>query len=96
MNARALFVALLLTAAPALAEEQPVELKPGPNLDVVQANCGSCHSLDYIPMNSPFLESAAWKAEIAKMRSAFGAPIDDKDADAILKYLSATYGAPGS
>jgi sulfite dehydrogenase (cytochrome) subunit B len=35
------------------AEERPVVLKPGLGLDKVEANCGACHSLDYIQMNSP-------------------------------------------
>ena len=89
---RAIFLAVLLAAAPALADEQPVTLKPGPGLDAVNANCGGCHSLDYIRMNSPFLSEAAWKAEVAKMRGAFGAPIDDADAAAIVAYLAAEYG----
>ena len=86
---------LLLLAAPARADEQPVELKPGPGLDIVQNECSVCHSLDYISMNSPFLSAEAWKAEIAKMRGGYGAPIDDADAETILKYLSTHYGPPG-
>jgi DMSO/TMAO reductase YedYZ molybdopterin-dependent catalytic subunit len=27
---------------------------------------GACHSLDYIVMNSPFLDAAHWDAEVAK------------------------------
>jgi hypothetical protein len=33
------------------------ELKQAPGLNKIEVNCGSCHSLDYIPMNSPFLNS---------------------------------------
>ena len=86
---------LLLAAAPARADEQPVELEPGAGLDVVQNQCNICHSLDYIRMNSPFLTSDGWKAEITKMRTAFGAPIDDEDAVTILQYLATHYGPPG-
>ena len=89
---RVILLATLLLAAPAFADEQPVTLKPGAGLDAVNANCGGCHSLDYIRMNSPFLTAAAWKAEVAKMRAAFGAPIDDADAAAIAAYLAANYG----
>ena len=85
---------LLLAAVPARADEQPVELKPGPGQELTQNICNVCHSLDYIRMNAPFLNADGWKAEVTKMRTAFGAPIDDADADAILKYLSANYGAP--
>jgi hypothetical protein len=44
-------------------------------------------------MNSVFLTPDAWKAEVTKMREAFGAPIDDDTATTIVKYLSATYAA---
>ena len=87
------FAALLaLVALPAAAEEPAVDLKPGPGLDKVQGNCTACHSLDYIPMNSPFLNAAAWTAEVTKMIKAFGAPIGDGDAKAIADYLTKNYG----
>ena len=81
----------LLTGA-ALADEKPVQLKPGLGLDKVQANCGACHSLDYVPMNSPYLNAASWDAEVTKMISAFGAPIDPGDAKTIADYLKKNYG----
>ena len=74
------------------AGEKPVVLKPGPGLDKVEGNCGGCHSLDYIPMNSPFLDAAGWKAEVTKMIKAFGAPINDADVEAIVDYLTKNYG----
>ena len=87
------FAALLaLVALPAAAEEPAVDLKPGPGLDKVQGNCTACHSLDYIPMNSPFLNAAAWTAEVTKMIKAMGAPIGDDDAKAIADYLTKNYG----
>ncbi len=79
-------------AAAALAGEEPVELKPGPGLDTVEGNCGACHSLDYIPMNSPFLDAGKWAAEVMKMIKAFGAPINDADARIIAAYLAKNYG----
>jgi sulfite dehydrogenase (cytochrome) subunit B len=92
---RALAIALLaaLAAAPAAAQEKPVSLKKGAGLEQVEANCGACHSLDYIQMNSPFMTSAVWDAEIAKMINVFGAPISEADARAIGDYLKANYGA---
>jgi sulfite dehydrogenase (cytochrome) subunit B len=92
---RALAIALLaaLTAAPAIAQEKPVALKKAPGLDKVEANCGACHSLDYIQMNSPFMTSAVWDAEVNKMINTFGAPISEADARAIADYLKANYGA---
>ena len=80
-------------AVPAAAEEKPVRLKEAPGLDKVESNCGVCHSLDYIQMNSPFPNAALWDAEVTKMIKAFGAPIDDADAAAIKNYLSQNYGS---
>jgi hypothetical protein len=45
-------------------------------------------------MNSPFLTPGAWQAEVAEMRTAFGAPIDDATAATITAYLAAHYAAP--
>jgi mono/diheme cytochrome c family protein len=81
-----------LIALPAAADESPVQLKKAPGVDKVEANCQACHSLSYIPMNSPFLNAAGWDAEVTKMIKAFGAPIDDADAKAIADYLKKNYG----
>jgi mono/diheme cytochrome c family protein len=78
--------------APTASDETSVHLKPGPGLDKVESNCSACHSLDYIPMNSPFLNTAGWNAEVSKMITAFGAPIDPKDAATIGDYLKENYG----
>jgi len=81
-----------LIASPVVADEKPIELKKAPGLDKVEANCASCHSLDYIQMNSPFPSAAVWDAEVTKMIKAFGAPIEDADAAAIKDYLKQNYG----
>ena len=81
-----------LVVAGASAQENPVALRRAPGLDLVEANCGACHSLDYIAMNSPFLNTAQWEAEVAKMSNAFGATISEADAKAIVDYLVANYG----
>ena len=44
-------------------------------------------------MNSPFLNSAGWDAEVTKMIKAFGAPIDEADAKVIADYLKKNYGS---
>jgi len=92
---RALAIALLaaVATAPAAAQEKPVTLKKGPGVEQVEANCGACHSLDYIQMNSPFMTSSTWDAEISKMIKVFGAPISEADARAIGDYLKANYGS---
>jgi sulfite dehydrogenase (cytochrome) subunit B len=67
--------------------------KPGPNLDVVQGNCGACHSADYIQTQprGPKFGKDFWQAEVVKMINVYGAPIDQKDIPKIVEYLSATY-----
>ena len=83
-----------LIALPALASaEQAIKLKPGAGLDKVEANCAACHSLSYIPMNSPFLTAAGWDATVAKMINALKAPIDSADAKVIADYLKKNYGS---
>ena len=92
---RPIFILLAMAwiAVPAAAEEKLVRLKEAPGLDKVESNCGVCHSLDYIQMNSPFPNAALWDAEVTKMIKTFGAPIDDADAAAIKNYLSQNYGS---
>ena len=85
--------ALLIAAFPALSAETEIKLKPGAGLEQVQNNCGSCHTLDYIQMNAPFPNAALWDAEVTKMIKVFGAPVEEKDAKAILDYLKANYGS---
>ena len=85
---------LLLAATAVVAEEKRVALKEGPGRDKVEANCGSCHSLDYIVMNSTFMTRQVWDAEVTKMIKAFGAPIGDADAKEIAEYLAKNYGNP--
>ena len=92
MRSFAIFILAALMATSAAAEEKSVQLKQAPGLDKVEGNCGGCHSLDYVPMNSPFLNAAGWEAEVAKMINAFGAPIDQADAKTIAEYLKSNYG----
>ena len=85
------FAAALIALPAAASAEQAIKLKPGPGMDKVEGNCQACHSLSYIPMNSPFLGAAGWDAEVNKMIKAMGAPIDDADAKAIKDYLAKNY-----
>jgi len=61
------FVAALI-ALPAAAEQQ-ITLKKAPGVDKVEANCQACHSLAYIPMNSPFINAAGWSAMVTNTKS---------------------------
>ena len=89
-----LAIPVLLLGPAALAEDAPMPLKKGAGDEVTGAYCNACHTSDYIAMNSPFLTPDQWKAEVAKMRSAFAAPIDNDVAATISDYLAANYAAP--
>jgi mono/diheme cytochrome c family protein len=95
MMIRCLMMAsLALAAVPALAQQgENVPLKPGSGLDTVTTTCSTCHTLNYIRMNSVFLSPDAWKAEVTKMREGYGAPFDAATGDTIVKYLTENYAA---
>jgi cytochrome c553 len=63
----------------------------GPNSDVANNNCLACHSADMV-LNQPALSKTHWRAEVEKMRTAYKAPIDPKDEDAIVAYLVSVKG----
>lgn len=92
MKTTLLVLALGLAAGIVAAQERRIELKDGPGRAQVEASCGSCHSLDYIVLNSPFLDKAGWDASVTKMIRVFGAPISAEDAKVIADYLAANYG----
>jgi hypothetical protein len=93
--AGALTASLALPPAVGLKIELPKEtavLKPGPGVDAANAQCLSCHSVDYIttqPRDKPF---AFWKAEVEKMKKVYGAPIPDAEIDPLADYLTRSYG----
>jgi len=87
-----LTVVAALAAGIVVAQERRLELKDGPGRAQVEASCGSCHSLDYVVMNSPFLDRNGWDGSVNKMIKVFGAPINADDAKAIVDYLNTNYG----
>jgi sulfite dehydrogenase (cytochrome) subunit B len=93
MKPYALAALLSLAALPAAAQDEKIVLKDGPGRDAVEVHCSVCHSLDYIPMNSKFLDRAKWDATIKKMSGPYGAGIAPEDAKVILDYLAANYGS---
>ena len=82
---------LLLTTGTAIAQEEKVVLKDAPGRDKAM-QCLACHSLDYIQMNSRFLDKAGWTASINKMINAFGAPIAKEDVETLADYFAQNYG----
>jgi cytochrome c5 len=60
---------------------------PGGNsADVINNNCLACHSAGMV-LTQPRLSSAAWQAEVEKMRDTYKAPIAAADIPAIVDYL---------
>ena len=95
MNKKKQFGAALLCtvlAVSAYGGEASVEIAIGARRAMVQLRCSTCHSLDYIVMNSPFLARAAWEAEVRKMMKVMGAPIPENDVAPIVDYLAEHYG----
>jgi len=89
---------LLLTSAVTQAApvnyrlpQENAQLKAGPGMELVQANCGTCHSLDYITMQPPQRGQAFWQASVTKMIKVYQAPIAEHDAGGIAAYLSSHY-----
>jgi cytochrome c5 len=90
----------LLTGGAARASEKvsitlPAEhtaLPPGPGSEVTETRCRLCHSLDYI-WTQPRGGRAQWQGVVTKMQKVFGAPISDREAAAIVDYLTAHYSA---
>ena len=87
-----LFIALVTTVAH--AGEADLQLVDGPGRDKVQTNCMVCHSVDYIQINSVFLDRKGWEATVNKMIKAMGAPIKEEDVGPLVDYLSRYYGKP--
>jgi len=74
--------------------DETAVLAPGPNLETVQGNCGSCHSSEYISTQPRTFTNprAFWTAEVTKMQHAYGAHVDDAEVAKIVDYLVAAYG----
>jgi hypothetical protein len=86
--------ALLFTvlAVSAYGGEASIKLASGAQTALVQLRCSTCHSLDYVAMNSPFLARAAWEAEVRKMMKVMGAPIPENEVAPLVDYLTQYYG----
>jgi hypothetical protein len=87
------FALAVALAGAAAAQESKVELKEAPGKDKAM-QCIACHSLDYIPMNSHFLDKVGWTASVNKMINVYGAPIPKEDVQTIADYLAQNYGKP--
>ena len=88
----ALALGLASLAAGARADEFALKLKEAPGVEAVRNNCSACHSLDYVLMNSPFMDAKTWAGEVHKMAAVFGGAISADDEKTIADYLANNYG----
>ncbi|HMJ92384.1 MAG TPA: hypothetical protein VK530_21355 [Candidatus Acidoferrum sp.] len=90
------FVLLTLVVAAHAADKwelpkETAKFRPGPKVEVVVANCSLCHSADYISTQPP-MPRKSWQATVDKMRLKYAAPIQTNNVEAIVSYLTTTYG----
>ena len=90
-------LALLSTAS---AEPRKIELpaEPGvyrqaPGVELAQALCLTCHSVEYCETQPPLPEKY-WDATVKKMKDKFGATLPDEAIAPLVKYLTSAYGKP--
>ena len=58
----------------------------GPGSEALNNNCLACHSAGMV-LTQPALSREQWHAEVEKMLTAYKAPTDPKDIDAIVNSL---------
>jgi mono/diheme cytochrome c family protein len=90
--------ALTVVVTGAIADEvtitlpaETATLRAGKGLELAQANCMACHSVDYIQTQPP-MPRKFWEAEVKKMREKYGAPTPEDTVPTLVDYLTATYG----
>jgi hypothetical protein len=67
------------------ASDEP--FPPGVGADIASSQCLICHSAGMV-LTQPPLKKDEWRAEIMKMRSAYGAPVPDDQVDGLSEYLN--------
>jgi|SRR5580700_3605066 cytochrome c5 len=67
------------------------EIADGPNKEIYQRNCLTCHTARYVSMQ-PRFSKTVWQSEVKKMVDAYGAPIPEADQALIVEYLVAVKG----
>ena len=92
MKARPLLIVILVVAVVGLIARghAQVKLPEGPNRDLVERLCGSCHDIEQVVINGRSEER--WSGTIDEM-TGFGLRVSPAERALILKYL-ATYLPP--
>jgi cytochrome c551/c552 len=88
--------AMAIAAAPEGVRLPPetVHLRPSklPGFEIAAQKCSICHSADYIAYQPPRMNQTQWTAEVSKMHTTYGAPIDAAEIKLVGIYLTAAYG----
>ena len=65
--------------------------KDAPGVSLVNAQCLTCHSVEYVQMQPP-LSLKVWTAEVVKMQQKYGAPVPTNMIPDIAWFLAVNYG----
>jgi mono/diheme cytochrome c family protein len=82
--------ALNRTVSVTLPDSQQV-FPPGAGAAIANSQCMICHSAGMVTRQPP-LRFGEWKAEINKMRTAYGAPMPAEQVEELATYLTAIKG----
>src|SRR5581483_9553377 len=89
---------LMALASPLMAGVLKIELppetasfKPVPGAEIANAQCLTCHSMEYV-LTQPPLTRTYWASAVKKMREKFGAVIPEDQIEPLIKYLTENYG----
>ncbi len=63
----------------------------GPNVDLVNQRCLSCHSASMV-LTQPKMTAQQWQATVEKMRDAYHAPVAEGEVAPIVAYLTQRQG----
>ncbi len=92
-------LAVIAFAAPLRAGETVIELpaetatyKPGKGVELAQAFCVQCHSVEYT-VTQPPMPAKFWEAEVKKMREKYFAPVPAEMDAKLVEYLVSAYGS---
>ena len=98
ISATVLIIGLAAAASRLGAEIVTITLPPetgtfkdAPGVALVNAQCLTCHSVEYVRMQPP-LSLKAWTAEVVKMQQKYGAPIPTNAIPGIAYYMAVNYG----
>lgn len=95
---RTILPLLLLASLLSQAEVKKIELPPEParfkegkGVELAQAHCFTCHSVEYIA-TQPVMPRKFWEATVVKMRDKYGAPLPEEAIQPLVDYLTEAYG----